>query len=88
MGQFQMLAVGDLAAFPALHAARHISVIRHQGTARARHQALHTFNTAMASLVRLLFVVDLSLIPPEAKPRESARADAARISELLWVRPA
>ena len=88
MGPFQMLAVGDLAAFLALHAARHSSVIRHQGKASARQQALHTFSTAMASLVRLLFAVDLSLIPAEAKPREKARADAARRSEWLWVRPA
>ena len=88
MVQSQTLAAGDLAAFPALHAARQSSLIRHQGKASTRHQALHTFNTAMASLVRLSFVAVLSLIPVEAKPREKARADAARRSELLWVRPA
>ncbi len=88
MVQSQMLAVGDLAAFPALHAARHSILIRHQGKASFRHQALHTFRTAMASLVRLSFIAVLSFVPAEAKPREKARADAARRSEWLWVRPA
>ena len=83
-----MLAVGDLATFPALHAARHSVLIRHQGTASTEHEALHTFRTAMASLVRLSVIAVGSFVPAEAKPREKARAGAARRSLWLWVRPA